>query len=63
MKESRQQIRARKRREAKDTDHLTTRKEYFIETKRKSRSGVEYTVYQRVVDKVGLDKKKANENK
>lgn len=57
MEESRQARRARQRREAKGTEHLTTHQVYWIPLKRKSRAGVEYTYYKKVVDKIGLDKK------
>lgn len=55
--ETRQVRRARERLEVKRTSHLVTRQVYYIPLKRKSRAGVEYTYYKRVVDKVGLDKK------
>lgn len=58
-KESRQVRRARERRERKGTEYLFTHEVYYIPIKRKSRAGVEYIYYKRVVDKKGLlDKKK-----
>ncbi len=35
----------------------STLKTYWIPLKRKSRAGVEYIYYKKVVDKIGLDKK------
>lgn len=55
--ETRQVRRARERLEAKGTSHLVTHQVYYIPLKRKSRSGVEYTYYKKVVDLIGLDKK------
>lgn len=54
--ESRQVRRARERREKKNTEHLTTHQVYWIPLKRKSRAGVEYTYYKKVVDRAGLKK-------
>ena len=54
MLESRQVKRARKRRESKRTEHLTTHEVYYVPMKRKSRKGVEYIYYKKVIDRVGL---------
>lgn len=56
LKESRQVKRARLRRDAKKTSHLITHELYYIPMVRKSRSGVEYIYYKKIVDVIGLRK-------
>lgn len=55
-KETRQVKRARKRLKVKGTSHLVTHQVYYIPLKRKSRSGVEYEYYRKIIDKIGLKK-------
>lgn len=57
MKESRQVRRANER-ALKKKGRKATHKVYYIEMKRKSRVGVEYTYYKKVVDIINLDKHK-----
>lgn len=56
MKDTRQVQRAKVRRKAKGTEHLTTLQTYYIPIKRKSKAGVEYIYYKKVEDKKGLNK-------
>ncbi len=57
MKESRQ-VRRAKERAKKKNGIKPTHKVYFIEMKRKSRAGIEYTYYKKVVDIINLNKNK-----
>lgn len=57
MKESRQVKRARERAEKKGSRNAT-HEVYYIKVIKKSRAGVEYTHYKKVVDKVGLRENK-----
>lgn len=57
MKETRQVLRAKERQKNKpywDRLGLTRLELYYIPMKRKSKNGVEYTYYKKVIDKKGL---------
>ena len=54
MNESRQVKRNIERLSKKRGDSLATLQQYWIPLKRKSRAGVEYIYYKKVVDKIGL---------
>lgn len=57
MSESRQVRRTKERKEKKENKYPATHQIYWIPLKRKSRAGVEYIYYKKVVDLVGLNKK------
>lgn len=55
-KKSRQVLRREKRDSLKNPETQSTHEVYWIPLKRKSRAGVEYTIYKKVIDIKGLKK-------